>query len=85
MLLACCENPKMQRASASFSEAKALLHAARFLPNWQSDNQEGKSPRQIARRDRGAANEVVVFLTSAAGAIKTILSQDELELVRRPR
>jgi hypothetical protein len=29
-LLARCENPKMQRASASYGEAEPLLYAARF-------------------------------------------------------
>jgi len=57
---------------------------AQLLLDWQSDNQEGEGSRQIPRRDQAAAKEVVVFLTGAAGAVKRILSRDELERVRHP-
>src|SRR5580692_172809 len=74
------------RASAALCAAESRCRiGAQLLLDWEGDNREGKDSRQIPRRDRGAANEVVAFVTKAADAIKTIRSQDELQLVQRPR
>jgi hypothetical protein len=62
------------------SEAKAASKASESAPESPAT---AKASAESANRI--AADEVVAFLTNPAGAIKTIRSQDELQLVRRPR
>src|ERR1700733_579748 len=70
-------NPFRNKVLLSFRGATAS--------DWRSDNQEERVFVKLRVGIELAANEVVIFLTRAAGAIKTILSRDEWQLVRRPR